>query len=226
MPLWKDPAPPSLGSVNDFQSQPQRRRPPFLHYLSSRYRFSGFLTKAVLTVMTWYLLAFFKKFIYSSVIFHEAESFSCDILKNNVSKADLLRSALWSSALFWIPPRQPTEDISWGEVSLPAAPRAGECEVPPAVSPLLLPKVATRRQHTFMSRGFVLLAKLVFIFSWSRVDFRCFVCFGFAGTWLSYTENCIFSFSGLSQVGSFRLFGRHLRVIQEVLLDYLSDNKL
>ena len=94
-------------AVNNFQSQPQHRRSPFLHNLTSRYRFSGFLTKAVLTVMTWYLLAFFKKFIYSSVIFHEAVSFACDILKNNVSKADLLRSALWSSALFWMFPPNP-----------------------------------------------------------------------------------------------------------------------
>ncbi|CAI9160993.1 unnamed protein product [Rangifer tarandus platyrhynchus] len=46
------PTPSSIGAVNNFQSQHQRRRPPFLHYLSSRYRFSGFLTKAVLTVMT------------------------------------------------------------------------------------------------------------------------------------------------------------------------------
>ena len=47
---------------------------------------------------------FFLKIIYISVIFHKAESFSCDIFKNSVSKAELLRSALWSSALFWIPP--------------------------------------------------------------------------------------------------------------------------
>ena len=83
-----------------------------------------------------------------------------------------------------------------------------------------------RPQGGSTSRSALLLAKLIFIFSWSRVDFRCCACFRFTGTWFNYIENCIYSFSGLPQGGSFRVFGRLLCVIQEVLLDYLSDNTL
>ena len=142
---------------------------------------------------------------------------------------------MWVKRIFWDRPcdhwpcsessPQPTEDIGWGRCIFLQPSVLVHVKCPAAVFPLLLPKAATRGQHITL-RSFVLLAKLIFIFSWSRVDFRCCACFRFTGTWFNYIENCICSFSGLFQVGSFRVFGRLLGVIQEVLLDYLSDNTL
>ena len=142
---------------------------------------------------------------------------------------------MWVKLIFWdgpcghwpcsesspSPPRASAED---GCVFLqPSVLEPVKCQS--AVFPLLLPKEATWGQLITLC-CFVLWAKLIFIFSWSRVDFRCCACFRFTGTWFNYIETCISSFSGLSQIGSFSVFGRLLRVIQEVLLDYLPDNTL
>ena len=78
--------------------------------------------------------------------FHDVESFSCDIFKNNVSKTDLLRSAVWSLALFWIfPPTHRGHELRTGVSYSPLVLVHVKC--PSAVFPLLLPKAATRRQH-------------------------------------------------------------------------------
>ena len=203
-------------AVNNLQSQHQRRRAPFspqpLQPLSCLRLFDKGRSDRYEMIPPCTFL------IYTSVTIHYVESFLCGIFKNNVSKTDLLRSAVWSLALFWILPPTPNPPRTSAEDGVSIYSPRSRC-----ISHCCYQK---RPQGGSTSRSALLLAKLIFIFSWSRVDFRCCACFRFTGTWFNYIENCIYSFSGLPQGGSFRVFGRLLCVIQEVLLDYLSDNTL
>ena len=84
---------------------------------------------------------------------------------------------MWVKRIFWDRPcdhwpcsessPQPTEDIGWGRCIFLQPSVLVHVKCPAAVFPLLLPKAATRGQHITL-RSFVLLAKLIFIFSWSR----------------------------------------------------------
>ena len=145
----------------------------------------------------------------------------------------ILLKTVWVKLIFWDGPcgHWPCSESS------PSPPRASAEDGCVFLQPSVLVPVKCRSavshccyqkrpQGGSTSRSAVLLAKLILIFSWTRVDFRCCACFRFTGTWFSYIENCIYSLSGLSQVGSFSVFGRLLCVIQEVLLDYLPDNTL
>ena len=116
--------PSSIVAVNNLQSQHQRRRAPFspqpLQPLSCLRLFDkGRSDRYELIPPCTFL-------IYTSVTIHDVESLSCDIFKNNVSKTDLLRSAVWSLALFWIfPPTHRGHRLR--TVYLPTALGLGAC---------------------------------------------------------------------------------------------------
>ena len=170
-------------AFNNSHSQHQYRRIAFLHNLSRlivcRLLDKGHSDWCELIHLTVALICI-------SITFHDIESFSCDIFKHSASKTVLSKLASSSSALFRILFPGPTRDIYWLVCFSYSPSGLVKIKCPSAwVFLLLLPKAATRRQHFFMCHCFdcFVWANLIFIFCWSRLDFRCCVCFRFTGTW-------------------------------------------
>ena len=85
--------------------------------------------------------------------------------------------------------RYQPKDVCWGLVYFTDSPTdAVNIKCPrEQVFQLLLPKVATRRQHFLMRHCFSFVINLAFIFCWRRADFQCCVCYRYTETWFSYT---------------------------------------
>ena len=126
--------PSSIVAVNNLQSQHQRRRAPFSPQPLQPLSFLRLFDKG--RSDRYEMIPPCTFLIYTSVTIHYVESFSCGIFKNNVSKTDLLRSAVWSLALFWIVPPTPNPPRT-----------SAEDGVSTALGPGAFPTVVTKSGH-------------------------------------------------------------------------------